>query len=74
MPRIARHVAAGRDQCAPGARGAARAGHSTLSVKQIAGVLGFDDEAYFGRFFKKHAGHTPTAFRGMARRQLAGEG
>lgn len=45
--------------------------YSTLSVKQIAAALGFDDEAYFGRFFKKHTGQTPTAFRDAARRQLA---
>jgi AraC family transcriptional regulator, transcriptional activator of pobA len=48
--------------------------YSTLTVKQIAGILGFEDEAYFGRFFKKHVGQTPTAFRDMARRQLAGDG
>lgn len=47
--------------------------YSTLAVKQIAGFLGFEDEAYFGRFFKKHAGRTPTAFRELARRQLADE-
>ena len=48
--------------------------YSTLTVKQIAGVLGFEDEAYFGRFFKKHVAQTPTVFREMARRQLASEG
>lgn len=45
--------------------------YSQLSVKQIAAALGFDDEAYFGRFFKKNAGSTPLAFRDMARAQLA---
>ncbi|MBR0564721.1 helix-turn-helix domain-containing protein [Azoarcus sp. L1K30] len=45
--------------------------YSTLSVKQIADLLGFADEAYFGRFFKKHAGQTPTEFRVLARHQLA---
>lgn len=45
--------------------------YSTLSIKQIAGVLGFADEAYFGRFFKKHAGRTPTEFREAAHRRLA---
>ncbi len=44
--------------------------YSTLSIKQIAGVLGFADEAYFGRFFKKHAGQTPTEFREAAHRRL----
>lgn len=47
--------------------------YSTLSVKQIAGLLGFADEAYFGRFFKKKVGQTPTAFRELARDQLARE-
>jgi AraC family transcriptional activator of pobA len=46
--------------------------YSSLSVKQVAGELGFDDEAYFGRFFKKHTGQRPTEFREMARRHLAG--
>ncbi|HVK30948.1 MAG TPA: helix-turn-helix domain-containing protein, partial [Burkholderiaceae bacterium] len=45
--------------------------YSTLSVKQVAADLGFDDEAYFGRFFKKHLGLTPTAFRQRGRRRLA---
>ncbi|NMG72326.1 helix-turn-helix domain-containing protein [Parazoarcus communis] len=45
--------------------------YSQLSVKQIAGALGFEDEAYFGRFFKKNAGSTALAFREMARAQLA---
>lgn len=44
---------------------------STQSVKQIASLLGFADEAYFGRFFKKHSGQTPTEFRDAARRRLA---
>jgi AraC family transcriptional regulator, transcriptional activator of pobA len=45
--------------------------YSSLSIKQVAAELGFDDEAYFGRFFKKHTGHRPTEFREMARKQLA---
>jgi AraC family transcriptional activator of pobA len=45
--------------------------YSSLSIKQVAAALGFDDEAYFGRFFRKHTGHRPTEFRAMARRQLA---
>lgn len=47
--------------------------YSQLSVKQIAAALGFDDEAYFGRFFKKNVGSPPLAFRDMARAQLARE-
>lgn len=45
--------------------------YSSLSIKQVAAALGFDDEAYFGRFFKKQTGWRPTDFREMARRQLA---
>ena len=45
--------------------------YSTLTIKQLAAWLGFDDEAYFGRFFKKHTGNTPTEFRETARLRLA---
>ena len=33
------------------------------SIKQIAAKLGFEDEAYFSRFFKKETGQSPKAFR-----------
>lgn len=46
--------------------------YSSLGVKQVAKELGFDDEAYFGRFFKKQTGQRPTEFREMARAHLAG--
>ena len=36
---------------------------TVLSVKEIAYSLGFDDPAYFTRFFTKHTGLTPTQFR-----------
>ena len=42
-------------------------GYSTLSVKQVAGELGFQDEAYFGRFFRKKTGLRPTEYRALAR-------
>jgi AraC family transcriptional activator of pobA len=45
--------------------------YSTLTIKQLAAWLGFADEAYFGRFFKKHTGRTPTEFREAARLRLA---
>jgi len=45
--------------------------YSSLSVKQVAAELGFEDEAYFGRFFKKQTGVRPTEFRASARRELA---
>jgi AraC family transcriptional activator of pobA len=33
------------------------------SMKVIAAELNFDDENYFSRYFKKHTGLTPTAYR-----------
>ncbi|MFT3720469.1 helix-turn-helix domain-containing protein [Pseudorhodoferax sp.] len=44
--------------------------YTPSSIKQIAASLGFADEAYFGRFFRKHTGVTPTAFRESALRAL----
>lgn len=41
--------------------------HAPLAVKQIAALLGFEDEAYFGRFFRRLSGQSPTAFRAAAR-------
>lgn len=41
-----------------------------LGVKQLAAQLGFADEAYFGRFFRRHTGLTPTGFRSAARLRL----
>ena len=37
--------------------------YTNSSIKQIADGLGFEDESYFGRFFRKHAGLSPQAFR-----------
>ena len=34
-----------------------------LSVKEIAAALGFEDAAYFSRFFTKNMGVSPQAFR-----------
>ncbi|WP_316820274.1 helix-turn-helix domain-containing protein [Pedobacter gandavensis] len=36
---------------------------SYKSMKEIAAELNFDDENYFSRYFKKHTGISPTAFR-----------
>lgn len=36
---------------------------SFKSMKEIAATLNFDDENYFSRYFKKHTGIAPTAFR-----------
>lgn len=38
--------------------------YSTLSIYDIALSLGFEDLAYFSRFFRRHAGCSPRAFRG----------
>ncbi|QMU26826.1 AraC family transcriptional regulator [Adhaeribacter radiodurans] len=37
--------------------------HSPLTITQIAAELGYFDNSYFGRFFKKHTGKTPEQFR-----------
>jgi len=37
--------------------------YTSLDVKEIAYVLGYDDHAYFSRFFKKHTGMTALEFR-----------
>ena len=37
--------------------------HSGATVSQIAFQLGFDDPAYFSRFFKKGAGRSPKEFK-----------
>ncbi|MBU4612964.1 helix-turn-helix domain-containing protein [Achromobacter sp. GG226] len=44
---------------------------TTLSVKEVALTLGFADAAYFSRFFVRHAGQTPTAYRRAARQSLS---
>ena len=41
--------------------------HTDLSVKQIADELGFEDAAYFNRFFKRLTDSTPAAFRQQIR-------
>lgn len=42
------------------------------SVQAIAYSLGFQDPAYFNRFFKRQTGVTPGVFRQVERRKLAG--
>lgn len=42
--------------------------HSELSVKEIAFELGFEDDSYFNRFFKRLNGQTPVAYRTATRK------
>lgn len=42
--------------------------YTTLAVKQIGLALGFADAGYFTRFFRRHTGHTPSAWRALAAR------
>ena len=40
--------------------------YTSLPIKQLASELGFDDDAYFSRFFRKHTGVSPKAYRASA--------
>lgn len=37
--------------------------YTSVSIQQLAHELGFDDDAYFARFFKKHTGVSPKIYR-----------
>jgi len=37
--------------------------YTNMTISQIADDLGFSEPAYFTRFFKRHTGHSPKAFR-----------
>jgi AraC family transcriptional regulator, transcriptional activator of pobA len=39
--------------------------HTDLNVSEIAYQLGFEDQSYFSRFFRKNTGLTPNEFRGL---------
>jgi len=41
--------------------------HSDLTAAQVGFRLGFEDPAYFARFFRREAGVPPTSFRAGAR-------
>lgn len=40
--------------------------YSDLPVSEVGYELGFEDPAYFGRFFKRHAGQSPSSYRATA--------
>jgi AraC family transcriptional regulator, arabinose operon regulatory protein len=40
---------------------------TTLLVKEIAAILGFEDPFYFSAQFRKHVGTSPSAYRDTAR-------
>jgi AraC-like DNA-binding protein len=37
--------------------------HSTMSISEIAFQLGFEDNSYFGRYFRRYTRLTPGEFR-----------
>lgn len=43
--------------------------YSSRSVKEIAGILGFEDTASFSRFFRSMAGESTTEFRKLRKRE-----
>jgi len=45
--------------------------HVAAPVSALAYELGFEDPAYFCRFFKRHVGRTPTQWRREQRERLA---
>ena len=42
--------------------------YTSVAVSEIAYALGFDDPAYFTRFFSRRTGLSPRAFRALAPR------
>lgn len=44
--------------------------YTHMPIKQLAAELGYGDDAYFSRFFRKHTGLSPSAFRAQALAQL----
>ncbi len=45
--------------------------YSGMTIKQIAHALGFEDAAYFSRYFRKQTGATPTEFQAAAHKDLS---
>jgi AraC family transcriptional activator of pobA len=38
-------------------------GNPTLSIGEVANMLNFNDQSFFGKFFKRHAGASPKEYR-----------
>ncbi|GGF92972.1 AraC family transcriptional regulator [Paenibacillus abyssi] len=45
--------------------------NSTASILEVAHSIGYSDELYFSRLFKKHMGITPTLYSTLARKRIA---
>ncbi|MES2514327.1 MAG: helix-turn-helix transcriptional regulator [Bacteroidota bacterium] len=45
--------------------------HSSITIKEIAYLLNFNDPPYFTRFFKSNTGYTPETFRRETRRKYS---
>ncbi len=45
--------------------------YTSIPIKQLAAELGFGDEAYFSRFFRKHTGVTPKVYRANGLREIS---
>ena len=45
--------------------------YTNSSIKQIADGLGFEDESYFGRFFRKHMALSPQNYRAQELERLS---
>ena len=44
---------------------------TTLSAKEVALALAFEDPGYFARFFKRKTGFSPLGFRDLQKRTMA---
>ncbi len=45
--------------------------YTSKTIKQLAAFLGFNDEAYFTRFFHKHTGVSPGQYRELALQKIS---
>ena len=44
--------------------------NQTLSISEVADELQFSDQSFFGKYFKKHTGHSPSKFRKIKFKKL----